>query len=114
MDDARFANVTLDGEQAHATVAPAHALALCAGHFPDDPLLPGAYLLELMADVAAQLLGVDGPPRTIRRCVFHSRTRPSATIAVGARRAGAGVVEAEVLVDGARAAQATLSFEARG
>ena len=113
MDDARFADVTLAGERAHATVVPAHARALCAGHFPDDPLLPGASLLDLMADVAARLLGVDDPPRAVRRCVFHARVYPSATIVVGARRVGDGVVEAEVIVDGARAAQATLAFEPR-
>ena len=31
---------------------PARALALCAGHFPDVPLLPGAALVGLMAELA--------------------------------------------------------------
>jgi len=109
--DARFPDVTLDGAEARATVAPAHARALCDGHFPDDPLLPGAYLVELMAAVGARLLGVDGPPSVIRRCVFHARVRPAAAIDVAARRADAGLVEAWVTADGARAAQATLVFE---
>jgi len=109
--EARFTDVTLDGVQARATVAPAHARALCAGHFPEEPLLPGAYLVELMAEVGARLLGVDGPPSTIRRCVFHARVRPSAVIGVAACRSGPGVVEAWITVDGTRAARATLAFE---
>lgn len=109
--DARFSNVTVDDAEARATVAPAHARALCDGHFPGDPLLPGACLAELMAALAARLLGVAGPPTAIRRCVFHARVRPSAAIGVAARRAAAGLVEAWVIVDGTRAAQATLVFE---
>ncbi|HJW68238.1 MAG TPA: hypothetical protein VJ829_02650 [Candidatus Binatia bacterium] len=33
-------------------VRPARALALCAGHFPDVPLLPGAALVGLMAELS--------------------------------------------------------------
>jgi 3-hydroxymyristoyl/3-hydroxydecanoyl-(acyl carrier protein) dehydratase len=110
--DAPFTTVTLDAGTARATVSPAHALRLCAGHFPDDPLLPGAYLVELMADLAARLLRVDVPPSEIRRCVFHARVRPTGAIALTARRAGAATVDVEVSVDGTHAARARLSFQA--
>jgi 3-hydroxymyristoyl/3-hydroxydecanoyl-(acyl carrier protein) dehydratase len=110
--DAPFTAVAIDVGEARATVAPAHALRLCAGHFPNDPLLPGAYLAELMAELAALLLGGGVPPPEIRRCVFHARVRPTAEIVIAARRSSPSVVEAEVTVGGTRAAQATLRFRA--
>lgn len=110
--DAPFIEITIEPAAAHATVDPVHARRLCAGHFPDAPLLPGAYLVELMADLGARLLDVTTPPTIVRRCVFQTRVDPSAAITIVARRAGAETVEAEVIVDGTRAAQATLGFGA--
>ncbi len=111
--DGPFSMMTIDAPAARAIVDPRHAHRLCAGHFPDDPLLPGAFLVELMADVGARLLGVTTPPTAVHRCVFHARVHPGGEVAIVARHAGGDTVEAEVLVDGARAAQATLAFGAR-
>ncbi len=47
-----FAEVTVRDGVARSVVRPAHAAALCAGHFPGDPLLPGSALLGLMAELA--------------------------------------------------------------
>jgi 3-hydroxymyristoyl/3-hydroxydecanoyl-(acyl carrier protein) dehydratase len=109
-----FAEVTIAGGDARARVSPAHAAALCAGHFPDDPLVPGAYLLELMADLAEHLVPAarerQGRPPVVVRCAFAARVRPTHAIALHARRDAADVVEVDVMADGTRAASATLAF----
>jgi 3-hydroxymyristoyl/3-hydroxydecanoyl-(acyl carrier protein) dehydratase len=101
-----FARVEIEGDVGRALVRPEHALALCAGHFPGDPFLPGAYLLELMAALAER---VAAPARVQRvvRCTFTRRVRPGGEIVVTARAAGA-VVEAKLEAGGEPAARATL------
>lgn len=103
-----FAEIEVADGVARARVQPAYARALCAGHFPGDPLLPGAYLAALMAEVATHLR--DGASlRELVRCAFHKRVRPDDEIVVTARGAGA-TIHAEVQVAGACAARATLRF----
>jgi 3-hydroxymyristoyl/3-hydroxydecanoyl-(acyl carrier protein) dehydratase len=103
-----FAEVTLADGVVRARVRAAFARALCAGHFPGDPLLPGAYLAALMTEAAARLH--DGAAlRELVRCAFHKRVRPDDEIVVEARAAGE-VVLAEVQVSGVCAARATLRF----
>jgi 3-hydroxymyristoyl/3-hydroxydecanoyl-(acyl carrier protein) dehydratase len=107
-----FAEVTLTGGAVRARVRPAHARALCAGHFPGDPLLPGAYLAALMTEAAAHLHGGAALCELVR-CAFHKRVRPDDEIMVTARIAGATTL-AEVHVSGACAARATLRFAGAG
>ena len=107
-----FADVTLTGGVVRARVRPAHARALCAGHFPDDPLLPGAYLAALMTEAAARL-HEGAALRELVRCAFHKRVRPDDEIVVTARLAGATTL-AEVQVAGVCAARATLRFAGAG
>jgi 3-hydroxymyristoyl/3-hydroxydecanoyl-(acyl carrier protein) dehydratase len=103
-----FAEIAVADGVVRARVSPPHARALCAGHFPGDPLLPGAYLAALMTEAAARLH--DGAAvRELVRCAFHRRVRPDDEIVVTARVAGATTL-AEVRVDGACAARATLRF----
>ena len=81
----------------------------CAGHFPGDPFLPGAYLAGLMAELGGRLLR--GRPLTrIVRSAFRTRVTPHGDILVVARRAPRGRVEAEVHAGGACAARATFIF----
>jgi 3-hydroxymyristoyl/3-hydroxydecanoyl-(acyl carrier protein) dehydratase len=104
-----FADVTVRDGVARSVVRREHAEALCAGHFPGDPLLPGSALLGLMASLAglvmpdARLVGVD-------RCTFRTRVRPDARIVVRATRDGDDRVVATVRADGAASARATLRF----
>lgn len=102
-----FAEVEVADGVARGRVRPAYARALCAGHFPGDPLLPGAYLAALMSALASRLC--DAPLRELVRCAFHKRVRPDDEIVVTARIAGAAV-EAAVQVGGACAARAVLRF----
>ncbi len=111
--------LTIRDGTARAVVRPAHARDLCAGHFPGDPLLPGASLAELMAELAATLVGSDPEPYALAelvRCTFLTRIRPDQEIVVLARRRGGPdptTVDAEVHTRGACAARAVLRFGAR-
>src|SRR5262249_44646572 len=72
-----FADTTIEGRTARATVRPAYALALCDGHFPGDPLVPGSSLAALMAELGARLLAAEAPALAeIVRCVFPVPVRP--------------------------------------
>ena len=105
-----FAEVVLAARTARATVDPAHARLLCEGHFPGDPLVPGAYLAGLMADLGARL--VQAEPVEVVRCAFLAPVRPGQPIEVRAS-AGDGRVDAEVWAGGTCAARAQLRFATR-
>lgn len=107
-----FETLVVEAGGARARVRRAHALGLCAGHFPGDPFLPGAYVAGLMAELGRRLLG--GRPLTrVVRCAFRRRVTPDGDIVVVARRAPRGRIEAEVHAGGACAARATLVFGRR-
>lgn len=93
-----------------ATVDAAWADAAANGHFPDEPLLPGSALLELMVSTARAL---DQPGRlaAIERAVFRRRVHPRDVLVVRTRSAGAGVVDAVVAANGRAAAEGRLRFE---
>jgi 3-hydroxymyristoyl/3-hydroxydecanoyl-(acyl carrier protein) dehydratase len=92
-------------------VRPARARVLCAGHFPGEPLVPGAQLVALMVELGTTLLGAGARLRAVDRAVFRRRVAPHRTITVAARREGSRV-EATVACDGERAAAATLRYDA--
>lgn len=98
---------TARGRVARATVA-----ALCAGHFPGDPFVPGAYLLGLMVEVGARALAVGAAPALaeVVRCTFLAPVRPEGDVVVTARSRRGARVESEVAVGGRAAARALLRF----
>jgi 3-hydroxymyristoyl/3-hydroxydecanoyl-(acyl carrier protein) dehydratase len=106
--------VTADG--ARATLRRAHAHALCDGHFPDEPLLPGAYVLGLMADLAGALLAARGLPGRLAEVLqssFLLPLRPHAAVELYARlddETSGTTVNVEARSDGRPAARATLRF----
>jgi 3-hydroxymyristoyl/3-hydroxydecanoyl-(acyl carrier protein) dehydratase len=91
-------------------VKPARARALCAGHFPGEPLLPGARLVALMAELGATLAGAGARLRTVERAVFRRRVAPDEAITVAAHREGSRV-HAAVICGGRRAAAATFRYD---
>ena len=101
-----FVRVAVEGETGRGVVRREHALALAAGHFPGDPFLPGAYLVELMAALAERV-AAPARVRAIVRCTFARRVRPDTEIVVTARASGIRV-EARLEAGGEPAAHATL------
>ncbi len=94
-----------------ATARPQAALleALCAGHFPGDPIVPGAWLLALVVRTARPL-GPDGVMPVVKRCRFRAPVRPSDEVVVRVS-ARAGGADAVVERAGAQALVAGLEFE---
>lgn len=117
---AAFSDVTIADDAARGVVARAHAEELCAGHFPGAPLVPGAYLAGLMAELGERLLaaraGAGLRLAEIEDCLFHAPVVPRDEIVVEARVVGRLArgfrVAAEVRSRGARAARGRLRFEA--
>ena len=75
---------------------------LCAGHFPGNPIVPGAYVAGLLAEVSACAFS-DGAGVTlaeVERCTFLSPLRPDgdATVIASAPQPGpaGSIVVAEV------------------
>lgn len=126
-DEITFDELTVADGLAHAVVRRAHAERLCEGHFPGDPIVPGAYLAGLMAEVAAALVarapsspqsvsGATDPARilAIEDCVFIRRVIPQEPIAIVARLVSAAVdvqrVDVQVQTHDGCAARARLRF----
>ena len=108
--EAAFAALTIGDGVARGVVRRAHALRLCEGHFPGEPIVPGAHLAGLMAELAAALVAPTAVLAALERCAFLTCVTPEDEIVVSARRVAATRVEAEVRRRGACAARATLRF----
>jgi 3-hydroxymyristoyl/3-hydroxydecanoyl-(acyl carrier protein) dehydratase len=114
--------VTLRTESASAILPRAAAQLLCEGHFPRRAIVPGAYLLGCMVDLAGTWLahreGQSRFPTRVGRCVFHHPVFPDQEIVVSTSLAGDSptdlLVRAEILVSGRRMARALLHYGAPG
>jgi 3-hydroxymyristoyl/3-hydroxydecanoyl-(acyl carrier protein) dehydratase len=88
--------------------------ALCAGHFPDDPVVPGAYVAGLLAEVAALAAGPGARLVEIERCTFLAPLRPGDDVLLVATRATppstGAVVDAEVRAAGECMARGRVRF----
>jgi len=93
-------------------VRPARARALCAGHFPGEPLLPGAALVALMAELSALLADSPEPPLAVDRAVFRHRVTPHHVLVVAARH-DRGRMYATITSGGRVVAWAVLRFPSR-
>ena len=114
-DETPFVDLTITATSARATVRHTHAARSCDGHFPRDPLLPGAFVAGLLAQVGARLVAPsDERPAALAevvQCVFRHRIHPDDHIVVVATcDADHQTVEAEVHTERGIAARATLRF----
>jgi len=100
-----FATLEVAADTARAVPEVAALEALCAGHFPGEPMVPGAYLLGLMAALAERLGG--GPVREVTRCLLIAPVRPDQRVVLTARRTG-NDVDVTVDADGRTAARARI------
>jgi 3-hydroxymyristoyl/3-hydroxydecanoyl-(acyl carrier protein) dehydratase len=108
--DTPFRDFAVRDGVARATVRPEHARGLCEGHFPGEPIVPGAFLAGLMAELAAALFPPGATVVEVERVVFRARVTPDAPIALTARREDASRAVAEVQTGGTAVARATLRF----
>src|SRR5262245_13965837 len=107
-----------DGGGAVAIVSRADLEALCAGHFPGDPIVPGAYIAGLLAEVSGQVFGDEGGNHPVlaevERCTFLAPLRPDgdATVIASApqRDSDGRVVAAEVHMNGRCVARGRFRF----
>ncbi len=53
-----------------------------AGHFPGNPIIPGAVLLSTTLSAIEQALGVSLTPGRLKAAKFYSPTRPGDTVVI--------------------------------
>jgi 3-hydroxyacyl-[acyl-carrier-protein] dehydratase len=101
-----------EGEAWSAPACFAPSLAVFAGHFPGDPLVPGVHQVALVAELARRALGRPGLDiRRIARCKWLRPLRPGGALVVRAawREADGGwQVDGSVLDGAAIACQVRL------
>ena len=104
-----FRDATVGGGAARAVVVREHAVALCAGHFPDEPVVPGASLAALAAELAADLVA-PAVLAEVERCLFLRPVAPADEIVVSARALSALRVHAEIHAAGLPAVHVRFRF----
>jgi 3-hydroxymyristoyl/3-hydroxydecanoyl-(acyl carrier protein) dehydratase len=99
-----FADTAVGRDGARARLSRAALERLCAGHFPGDPIVPGAYVAGVMADLGG-MVATGRVLSQVERCAFLAPVRPADGLVVVAsapeRDAEDLVVGVEVL-DGER------------
>jgi 3-hydroxymyristoyl/3-hydroxydecanoyl-(acyl carrier protein) dehydratase len=84
---APFVGAVVEARRVHARLPRAYLTTLCEGHFPHDPIVPGAYVAGLMAELAALLPAIRDAKRTlaaVERCTFLAPLRPADDVVVAA------------------------------
>jgi 3-hydroxymyristoyl/3-hydroxydecanoyl-(acyl carrier protein) dehydratase len=79
-----------------------------AGHFPGDPVVPGALLLARVARAAAKL--ADAPLAGVPAVKFHAPLRPGERFEVELARSAGALVEFRVLRGDTKIASGSLRF----
>ena len=77
------------------------------GHFPGNPIIPGAVLLR---DIVAAIAGDTLRLREVRAAKFHHPVRPGDTLTVSWTEASGGDIRFSCMADGATDPAVTGSF----
>lgn len=96
-----------------------------AGHFPDNPVMPGVMLIETMAQTGAvsilmlsEFKGKTGYFAKIDNARFREKVVPgdilTAEVEITRRKGSIGVGEGVIYANGKKAASATLTFAVEG
>jgi 3-hydroxymyristoyl/3-hydroxydecanoyl-(acyl carrier protein) dehydratase len=113
-----FTELTRTATQLTMALDRHHALRLCDGHFPGDPLIPGSTLAGLAAEVATRLVAPTPAERwrlaRIERATFARPARPDMAITLTATTSENDPGAVIVRIHGAHEllAKAALRFEA--
>lgn len=78
-------------DAASATIAVPAQARFFDGHFPGDPIVPGAKLLELIVAQLAAVGALEPGPLEIAAAKFVAPVRPGATLALTWESDGAGL-----------------------
>jgi 3-hydroxymyristoyl/3-hydroxydecanoyl-(acyl carrier protein) dehydratase len=111
-----FADAVVEPRRVRARLPRAFLETLCAGHFPGDPIVPGAYVAGVMAEAGALIPAVREARLVIahvERCTFLAPLRPADDVVVDAAIAAgspAGTVDAEILAGPACVARGRLRY----
>jgi 3-hydroxymyristoyl/3-hydroxydecanoyl-(acyl carrier protein) dehydratase len=111
-----FADAVVEARQVRARLPRAFLDTLCAGHFPGDPIVPGAYVAGVMADAGALIPAVREARlaiASVERCTFLAPLRPGDDVVVAVTMspaAPAGTVHAEVRVGATCVARGRLRY----
>ena len=110
-----FSDLAIGAGAATAVVDPAVLARLCAGHFPGEPMLPGAHLLGLLSDLALLAAGGADSARLVRleRCTFTGAVTPARPLSLTVRVDPAGFYRGEATIDGRRVGAARVRLEPR-
>jgi 3-hydroxymyristoyl/3-hydroxydecanoyl-(acyl carrier protein) dehydratase len=96
---------------AERTLANPHPAA--EGHFPGNPVMPGAVLLaETLSAVAADL-GVDLSPARLRSAKFLAPARPGDRLAIEYERAAGGTIRFSCAAGGRTVLRGEVACDAR-
>lgn len=71
-----------------------------AGHFPDNPIIPGALLLDTVLGEIAVQLGCDGQVWDVKSAKFPQPVRPGETVSITYTQTETGDVRFECSVSG--------------
>lgn len=73
-----------------------------AGHFPGNPIIPGALLLDEVLDCIATDLDIDSPGWQVKSAKFPQPVRPGDTVRINYSRAANGEIRFECAVSGSK------------
>jgi 3-hydroxymyristoyl/3-hydroxydecanoyl-(acyl carrier protein) dehydratase len=108
--DVAFERIAVEGGAATAQLRASALEALCAGHFPGSPIVPGSHLVALFGELAQKLWARRRMVVAASRCIFKAPVRPGDELRLIARMVSSEEISAEATVGGSSVASARLRF----